>query len=293
MKPALHCGLAVALALFAAAGCTHRQLASSTVRTASTVMEIEYQMVLDNIAMFTCQPDALPWHVQLKEGTAQVSDEIGISGLGVYWASSPGFDGGPRGVRDISQQWGADAVTDPLEVKLLQDVYRRAIGLPPDPDPEFIRRARRERVRENRDGSGSNGSGGENEEERNGPAGDDSRSEDSRDAENGEESTRWNSTETGWQVGFSGPYLYHTTDNNSVVVEPHPSAEFDVPQGWFSVGCAEDVPVDACYVGRHGGRRVWVTPDGVRGLSQFTLIVLSIVELEAGETGSRGLMVTR
>ena len=50
-----------------------------------------------------------------------------------------------------------------------------------------------------------------------------------------------------------------------------------IPQGWYHVGSKHDVPRDACYCGHHCGVYVWVTADGVDGLSQFTLTVLRIV----------------
>src|SRR5215471_17266131 len=122
-------------------GCTHRVLMRSMVHQASTVMDIEYQMVLDNIAMFECNPSALPWHVRINDGVVQVNDEAGLSGLGVQWGASPNFTRGPQANRSITEQWGADAVTNPRVVKKLQDVYREVIGLPPEPDPDYFKYA--------------------------------------------------------------------------------------------------------------------------------------------------------
>src|SRR5262249_37580012 len=123
------------------AGCTNLQLARSMVSQASTDMDIEYQMVLDNIAMFECNPSALPWHVRINDGVVQVNDQAGIDSLGVQWGASPNFTRGPRATRSITEQWGADAVTNPRIVKKLQDVYREVIGLPPEPDPDFFEAA--------------------------------------------------------------------------------------------------------------------------------------------------------
>lgn len=111
------------------------------VHQASTVMDIEYQMVLDNIAMFECNPSALPWHVRIKDGVVQVNDQAGLEGLGVQWGTNSNFTRGPSAMRSVTEQWGADAVTNPRVVKKLQDVYREAIDLPPEPDPEFFRYA--------------------------------------------------------------------------------------------------------------------------------------------------------
>ncbi len=125
------------LLLMALTGCTHVQLTASTVSTASTVMEIEYQMVMDNLARMERNPAALPSEIRIKQGTVQVSDELGLYQLQA--SGSPGGTfGGPRAERTVSEQWGADAISDPRAVKQLQDVYRAAMRLPPMPTPGFL-----------------------------------------------------------------------------------------------------------------------------------------------------------
>ena len=49
--------------------------------------------------------------------------------------------------------------------------------------------------------------------------------------------------------------------------------------GWFHVGRKKDVPRDACFVGHHGDRYVWVGPEGREALTEFTLTVLRISTL--------------
>ncbi|MGD9648179.1 MAG: hypothetical protein AB7U73_20885 [Pirellulales bacterium] len=71
------------------------------------------------------------------------------------------------------------------------------------------------------------------------------------------------------------------------------AAEFDIPVGWFGLGCKDDVPPDACYVGCYCDRYAWVVAGDVESLAKFTLAVLTITKLEAGETkGRSGLMFT-
>ncbi len=67
------------------------------------------------------------------------------------------------------------------------------------------------------------------------------------------------------------------------------------PPGWFHLGGKNDVPKDACYVGRYGDRYAWVTPDGMPGLSRFTVTVLAAVKFEPaqGARRHRGLAFTR
>jgi len=49
-----------------------------------------------------------------------------------------------------------------------------------------------------------------------------------------------------------------------------------LPTGWFHVGCKQDVPPNACYVGHHCDTYVWVLPEDLDGLTRFTITVLDI-----------------
>jgi len=53
-----------------------------------------------------------------------------------------------------------------------------------------------------------------------------------------------------------------------------------LPVGWFHVGPKKDVPKNACYVARCHGACVWVTPDGLEGLTRLTLIVMDIATID-------------
>jgi hypothetical protein len=97
-------------------------------------MDIQYRTVLMNVALLSCHPEALPSHIDLADGVVQVSDEASFgTGGGFTTAGTPfGLDqSGPAGSRQVSEQWGTDAVTDPRQVTALQDLYRAALGLPP------------------------------------------------------------------------------------------------------------------------------------------------------------------
>jgi hypothetical protein len=52
-----------------------------------------------------------------------------------------------------------------------------------------------------------------------------------------------------------------------------------IQPGWFHVGRKRDVPKDACYVGNCGNSYVWVGPEGLDQLTEFTLTVLKITSL--------------
>ncbi|HEY4313716.1 MAG TPA: hypothetical protein VGN12_30010 [Pirellulales bacterium] len=49
-----------------------------------------------------------------------------------------------------------------------------------------------------------------------------------------------------------------------------------IPTGWFNAGCEEDVAPNACYTGHCKNLYVWVTPDGLDGLTRFTMTVIDL-----------------
>jgi hypothetical protein len=52
-----------------------------------------------------------------------------------------------------------------------------------------------------------------------------------------------------------------------------------LPPNWLFVGSLHDVPLNACYKAHVGNAWVWVTPDGVKGLADFTLILQDIARV--------------
>ncbi|MEW4571044.1 hypothetical protein AB1L88_24510 [Tautonia sp. JC769] len=139
-------GLVAVLAVLVG-GCAHQQLSMSTVLTANSFQTIVYQIVLNNIAMFADEPTTLPWHVRVRDGTVQIQDRVGIGqqggGFSTFEGGGLGIETyGPQGSRQVALQWGTDAVGDPIQLYALQTVYRRVLGLPPMPEPNFIAEAR-------------------------------------------------------------------------------------------------------------------------------------------------------
>ncbi len=82
MRPAM---VLIVIGLAASTGCTSGRLRHRTINQGSSLPELQYQQVLDNLAQFATNPSALPWHVNLREGTTQVTDSI--SG-GAAWTSA-------------------------------------------------------------------------------------------------------------------------------------------------------------------------------------------------------------
>ena len=70
----MNCTSPIALAA-AATTCTHRQLARGTALTAGTVVDTEYETVLNNLGRMSGNPEDLPRHIDLADGVVLVSDE--------------------------------------------------------------------------------------------------------------------------------------------------------------------------------------------------------------------------
>ena len=278
--------LVPAALLVTLAGCTHHQLARSTVATTGTVMDIQYRIVLMNLAKLSCQPESYPSHIDLADGVVQVNDRAGFGNSGGFTALAGDFGierYGPDGQRQITEQWGADATTDPERLTELQELYRAALGLPPLPPPNAIAYLRhRQRAKMDRQ---------EKKEK------DDSETAVSFLRPAGAVVTVGGPSKTSSGGGGSTPSggsgSSGGNDSRQVPIE---ILLTDVPPpGWFHVGGKKDVPKDACFVGCCGDRYAWVLPDGVPALARFTVTVLSVVKFEpgAGEKKNRGLAVTR
>lgn len=122
-------------------GCAHRQLQRSTVNVASTVSNLQYQQILENLAVFVCDHEALPWHIRLQGGIVQVTDqgsfEIGPaqSNTGVVsWLPSLFAE------RTLVAQWQVDPAADADDLELLRIAYLKAVN-PLDEDGTILRAA--------------------------------------------------------------------------------------------------------------------------------------------------------
>jgi hypothetical protein len=117
-----------------AAGCTSQQLRRSTVNTASTITALQYQQVLDNLAMFYCNPEAMPWHAKLQNAVVQITDhgsgqlawDLPTQGP-VHWL--PLASAG----RSVVAQWQVNPTVDSDELDSLRLAYSRAVN-PADAD---------------------------------------------------------------------------------------------------------------------------------------------------------------
>lgn len=137
--------LAILVLCLPACGCTHLRLQKTTVDQGSTLTGMQQQLVLDNLAMFACNPHAVAWHVRVTGGLAQVSDQGGgfLSGLFIT-APQVITDVGVQ--RNVLDQWNLQTVIEPDDLQMLQIAYQKAIT-PFDPDGS-IRRLAFEKISE-------------------------------------------------------------------------------------------------------------------------------------------------
>ena len=77
---------------------------------------------------------------------------------------------------------------------------------------------------------------------------------------------------------------------DSPINNPYPGHHFGVadrlrqlPCGWLHVGRLIEVPLAACYKAHHGDTWVWVDSEGMKGLAEFTLVLLDIATLDLND----------
>ena len=237
---------------------------------ASTLPELQYQQVLNNLALFADNPAALPWQVNFREGTTQVTDS-GSGGAAVDLG--PPAETLPQifGSRTIVAQWGMTPVIDASELRLLRFAYRRALGSPEMPDPEFLNELAHELKNQF-------------------PSNPDERDESELFYEYAQRGVRDYAeldariTTTNDDEVCNGPEALASA-RSPLAREVCRKLEFiqrdlaRIRPGWFHVGGKRDVPHDACYVGRHGSRYVWVGLEGRESLTEFTLTTMKISSL--------------
>jgi hypothetical protein len=257
------------IGLTCASGCTTGRLRQRTLNQAATLSELQFQQVLDNLAQFAVNPSTLPWHVNLKEGTSQITDSISggaLVDLGPPVATEPQIFGS----RTVVAQWGMAPIIDATELRLLRIAYRRAFGAPDMPTPEF----RDELVHELKEQIANN-------------------------PDLQQETALFFAYESNMNGNPRELDAHVTTTNHDIICgqtdlakDPSPLARnvcrkvrqietslAMIQPGWFHVGGKRDVPKDACYVGRCGNRYAWVCADGREQLTEFTLTILRLASL--------------
>lgn len=263
MRSALIIGVLVACSL---SGCAADRLRQRMINQGSTLPELQHQQVLDNLALFAVNPDALPWHVNIREGTSQVTDSASV---GAAVDLGPPTETLPQifGSRTAVAQWGGSPVIDTLELRLLRIAYRRAFGSDEMPSPDLIDEVAHElksQIAVNTDLRDESELFFEELATKRG-----------RKSNEDAEVVTTNDESFARRDGLKSP-LARDVSRQIAVIERDLSL---IEPGWFCVGRKCDVPKNACYVGRYHDQWVWVTEDGRASLTEFTLLVMRISTL--------------
>ena len=117
----------VLLVIAICSGCTSVQLRHNTAAQVSTLTDLQHQIVLNNLAAFSCNPDTIPFQANLTFGATQVADSGNIAAQVLNEVSlALGMS------RNIVDQWSMTPVTDEITLRLLRIAYRRSLGFPED-----------------------------------------------------------------------------------------------------------------------------------------------------------------
>ncbi len=105
-------------------GCaTHAYLRDNTTRTTATLTDLNYQQVLNNVAMFVANPAALPSVAVVTSGTVTVTDQKAYSSSATYSPTLPFSQQGggalpiltlffnPSVQRQLTENWTVTPVT--------------------------------------------------------------------------------------------------------------------------------------------------------------------------------------
>jgi hypothetical protein len=200
-------------------GCAaHASLRDNTARTAATLTDLNYQQVLDNVALFVANPSAMPSVAVINSGTVTVTDQKAYNTSATYSPTLPFRQQGggalpiltllfnPSVQRMLTENWTVAPVTDMDNLRRIRCAFQMLVL-------------------------------------------------------NGGQTT--------------------DCENCRRLLEDFYLGESDrmdcfIPLGWYGAGCKADVPRNACHVGHCGKTYVWVLPEGLEGLTRFTMTVLEL-----------------
>lgn len=118
-----------ALFFVAATGCTYMPLRRNTIQQAQSVADLQQQQVMNNLAMFMYDPNALPFFSLPGASLATVTDTTSGSG-GLNWIAR-GFSGASLGAmasRAQLETYNMLPVTSPTSLSLMRCAYQQVVA---------------------------------------------------------------------------------------------------------------------------------------------------------------------
>jgi|ERR1700722_2140483 len=106
-------------------GCaTSSQLAHSSLAAGKTITDLQYEIVLNNLAMFTRTSNALPSQTQIVAGLIQVTDTAGVGTPNLSYAWSPwSWAAGFSASRKWQESWTVNPIVDLIYLDKLRNKY--------------------------------------------------------------------------------------------------------------------------------------------------------------------------
>src|ERR1700722_2463067 len=216
-------------------GCTTMALERHTVSQATSVADLRYREVMENLAMIACDNSFLPSFSTFYAGTVDVSDTAQMSSMSV-WNRIPVK---PTGTitslgtqsldvpltRTVKQTWTLDPVIVPEKLSAMRAACQWVLFGQDRIDPEgfaMLKKYDPPFPKGNKTGD--------------------------------------------------PPGIYFAVADQLLAV----------PSGWLHTGCLKDVPLHACYRAHCHDVYVWVTPDGLAGLTEFSLVLQEIARADFG-----------
>ncbi|WP_417749230.1 hypothetical protein [Rosistilla oblonga] len=111
------------------AGCAHHQLRLQTVKQANTVADVHTQQVLDNLAKFAHNCDAIPHFSFPNAGASGVTGQVnGNAGFNFNPFRLTLWNFGFGGNQGMSNSYTMTPINDPRKLELMRCVYQRAVS---------------------------------------------------------------------------------------------------------------------------------------------------------------------
>src|SRR5579872_2238154 len=110
-------------------GCTSNQLSISSEAQNSSLADLQYRMVLDNLAMFKVASNSLPWHMTISSGSVTINDAAtaagGFSSMRAMSPAKPLLSPsvGGNASRAVQDQWNVTPVVDTNVLVTLEAIY--------------------------------------------------------------------------------------------------------------------------------------------------------------------------
>jgi hypothetical protein len=110
-----------------ASGCMNQQLRSATSHTMSTLPDMHYQQVMDNLALIAANPGFLPYLAVVGQGSIQVTSggnaafPASLAVGAAWWLPSTAVS------LNVTGTWNLGTITSPEKIREMQAAYQSAV----------------------------------------------------------------------------------------------------------------------------------------------------------------------